>query len=118
LTVDSTIILTMLPPNASPTKRFDIAGTKTSACAAASVAVKTGPLVRGNRKLTVTPPGAYAFGGLLILTSWLLLIAAILIFLVGTEIRVRIEDGLLALQFGEDFTAYKRKVPAYIPWLR
>ena len=54
----------------------------------------------------------------LILTPWPLFVAAILIFLVGTEIRVRIEDGLLASQFGEDFTAYKHKVPAYIPWLR
>ena len=54
----------------------------------------------------------------LILTPWLLFLAAILIFLVGTEIRVRIEDGLLASQFGEDFTAYKHKVRAYIPWLR
>src|SRR3954467_7944583 len=31
----------------------------------------------------------------LILTPWPLLVAAILIFLAGTEIRVRIEDGLL-----------------------
>ena len=54
----------------------------------------------------------------LILTPWPLFVAAILIFLVGTEIRVRIEDGLLASQFGEDFTAYKHKVPAYIPSLR
>jgi protein-S-isoprenylcysteine O-methyltransferase Ste14 len=54
----------------------------------------------------------------LILTPFVLFLPAVSIFLVGTEIRVRIEDALLASQFGEQFTEYKRKVPAYIPWLR
>jgi protein-S-isoprenylcysteine O-methyltransferase Ste14 len=54
----------------------------------------------------------------LIVAPWPLFLLAIFIFLIGTEIRVRIEDGLLASQFGEEFAAYKRKVPAYIPWLR
>ena len=54
----------------------------------------------------------------LLLTPWQLFLPAICIFLIGTEIRVRIEDALLASHFGEQFTAYKRKVPAYIPWLR
>jgi protein-S-isoprenylcysteine O-methyltransferase Ste14 len=54
----------------------------------------------------------------LIVAPWYLLLPAVFIFLIGTEIRVRIEDGLLASQFGEEFTMYKRKVPAYIPWLR
>jgi len=50
--------------------------------------------------------------------SWPLFGCAIVIFLAGTEIRVRIEDGLLASHFGEDFQAYRREVPAYIPLLR
>jgi protein-S-isoprenylcysteine O-methyltransferase Ste14 len=54
----------------------------------------------------------------LLLTPFVLFLPAVSIFLVGTEIRVRIEDALLASQFGEQFTEYKRKVPAYIPWLR
>ena len=54
----------------------------------------------------------------LLLTPWQLFLPAICIFLIGTEIRVRIEDALLASHFGQQFTAYKRKVPAYIPWLR
>jgi protein-S-isoprenylcysteine O-methyltransferase Ste14 len=54
----------------------------------------------------------------LILTPFVLFVPAVCIFLVGTEIRVRIEDALLAAHFGEHFTEYKRKVPAYIPWLR
>ena len=54
----------------------------------------------------------------LMLTPLVVFLPALFIFLVGTEIRVRIEDGLLAAQFGDKFTGYKRKVPAYIPWLR
>jgi len=51
-------------------------------------------------------------------SSWPQLLAALVIFLVGTEIRVRAEDGLLAGRFGESFTAYRSRVRAYIPFLR
>jgi len=51
------------------------------------------------------------------LSSWPLLLPALALFLIGTEIRVRVEDSLLAAQFGDDFAAYKRAIPAYIPWL-
>jgi protein-S-isoprenylcysteine O-methyltransferase Ste14 len=54
--------------------------------------------------------------GLIITPLWLLLIA-IIVFLIGTEIRVRLEDGLLAFRFGTKFAEYKRTVPAYIPFL-
>ena len=43
------------------------------------------------------------------------LIVAIPIFLVGTTIRTRIEDGLLEAQFGDDFLSYARSTPALIP---
>lgn len=46
------------------------------------------------------------------------LAVAIVFFVIGTEIRVRIEDGLLASRFGEAFEAYRRRVPAYIPFVR
>jgi len=36
----------------------------------------------------------------------------------GTEIRVRIEDGLLKRQFGDRFVAWQRAVPAYLPFVR
>jgi protein-S-isoprenylcysteine O-methyltransferase Ste14 len=39
------------------------------------------------------------------------------LFVIGTEIRVRIEDALLASRFGDAFGAYRRRVPAYIPFL-
>jgi protein-S-isoprenylcysteine O-methyltransferase Ste14 len=54
----------------------------------------------------------------LVLAPWPLFLSALFIFLVGTEIRIRVEDGLLASHFGEEFAAYKREVRAYIPWLR
>jgi protein-S-isoprenylcysteine O-methyltransferase Ste14 len=37
---------------------------------------------------------------------------------IGTEVRVRIEDGLLASRFGKQFEDYRRNVAAYIPLVR
>jgi len=51
-------------------------------------------------------------------TPLLTLLVATLIFIVGMEIRVRVEDRLLAARFGEQFLAYRRSVPAYLPFLR
>ena len=42
----------------------------------------------------------------------------LLVFLAGTEIRVRVEDRLLAERFGEEFRRYRQRTPAYIPFLR
>jgi protein-S-isoprenylcysteine O-methyltransferase Ste14 len=47
-----------------------------------------------------------------------LILLATLPALIGTEIRVRIEDGLLASRFGTRFDDYRRNVPAYIPFIR
>jgi protein-S-isoprenylcysteine O-methyltransferase Ste14 len=43
---------------------------------------------------------------------------AIVLALVGTEIRVRVEDGLLRERFGPKFTEWQKRVPAYLPFLR
>lgn len=43
---------------------------------------------------------------------------ALVVFLIGTEIRVRTEDQLLATRFGDKFQEYKKSVPAYIPLVR
>ncbi len=40
------------------------------------------------------------------------------LFIVGTEIRVHAEDGLLASRFGESFERYRKSVSAYIPFVR
>jgi protein-S-isoprenylcysteine O-methyltransferase Ste14 len=47
-----------------------------------------------------------------------MLLVAVFVFIIGTEIRVRIEDGLLALRFGAEFRQYQQSVPAYIPFPR
>ena len=53
-----------------------------------------------------------------VVTPLPLFIAAIVLFFVGTEIRVRTEEKLLASQFGEKFHQYQQSVPAYIPFLK
>jgi protein-S-isoprenylcysteine O-methyltransferase Ste14 len=51
-------------------------------------------------------------------TWWPVLVAALALFLAGTEIRVRAEDGLLEARFRESFSAYRSRVPAYLPFIR
>ncbi|HEY4052767.1 MAG TPA: isoprenylcysteine carboxylmethyltransferase family protein [Terriglobales bacterium] len=52
-----------------------------------------------------------------IIAGWKLSVIALLLFIIGTEIRVRLEERLLASHFGKEFEAYKHSVPAYIPFL-
>jgi protein-S-isoprenylcysteine O-methyltransferase Ste14 len=56
--------------------------------------------------------------GLLLATPLLLLLPSILLLALGTEIRVRIEDRLLTSRFGDQFRDYRRRVSAYIPYLK
>jgi protein-S-isoprenylcysteine O-methyltransferase Ste14 len=51
-------------------------------------------------------------------TWWPMFIAGMIVFMTGTEIRVRAEERLLAARFQESFTAYRSRVPAYIPFIR
>jgi protein-S-isoprenylcysteine O-methyltransferase Ste14 len=51
-------------------------------------------------------------------TRWPWIVLAFGLFIAGTEIRVRTEDRLLASRFGDQFTAYRRHVSAYIPFVR
>ena len=53
-----------------------------------------------------------------LLTPALLLLISTLVFVAGTEVRVRIEDGLLESWFREDFRRYRQSVSAYIPFVR
>ncbi len=52
------------------------------------------------------------------LTWWPMWIASAVFFIVGTEIRVRAEESLLAARFGEQFAMYRKRVAAYIPLIR
>ncbi|HVW83482.1 MAG TPA: isoprenylcysteine carboxylmethyltransferase family protein [Bryobacteraceae bacterium] len=40
------------------------------------------------------------------------------LFVIGTEIRIRVEDNLLSERFGEQFRAWQKSVPAYLPFVR
>jgi protein-S-isoprenylcysteine O-methyltransferase Ste14 len=51
-------------------------------------------------------------------TWWPMAIASLVFFLLGTEVRVRAEDRLLAARFGSEFTAYRKSTRAFIPYLR
>lgn len=53
----------------------------------------------------------------LAVSHWIGLVIAIVIFVIGTFIRVRSEERLLREMFGPEFDAYARKVPAVIPFL-
>ena len=57
-------------------------------------------------------------GTLLIFTPWPWTAVSLALFAVGTEVRVRAEDRLLESRFGEAFREYRRKVPAYLPFVR
>jgi protein-S-isoprenylcysteine O-methyltransferase Ste14 len=80
-------------------------------------------LVRSGPYAVVRHP---IYASLLVLTlatgllraPWPWLVAALAVFVVGTEIRVRTEDRLLASRFGAEFAEYEKKVPAYVPFVR
>ena len=51
----------------------------------------------------------------LAVSHWIPLLCAIVLFAIGTYIRIRIEERLLREAFGSRFEEYARKVPALIP---
>jgi len=50
-------------------------------------------------------------------SHWIGLAIAVVVFAMGTAIRVRSEEKLLREAFGAEFEAYARRVPAVIPFL-
>lgn len=59
----------------------------------------------------------FLFGLAVTLGHWIQLIVAVPVFLVGTAIRTRLEDGLLEQSFGDAFRSYRSSTPALIPKL-
>jgi protein-S-isoprenylcysteine O-methyltransferase Ste14 len=55
--------------------------------------------------------------GFMAASPWLFT-GATLVFLAGTEIRIRVEDRLLATRFEDQFEQYRRSTRAYLPLLR
>lgn len=55
---------------------------------------------------------------IVLLTPWKRALVSLALFVIGTEIRVRSEDRLLASRFGKEFAEYRKRVAAYIPFVR
>jgi protein-S-isoprenylcysteine O-methyltransferase Ste14 len=53
----------------------------------------------------------------LVISHWLALIAAIVIYVIGTVIRIRSEERLLREALGPEYESYARSAPALIPGL-
>jgi protein-S-isoprenylcysteine O-methyltransferase Ste14 len=53
----------------------------------------------------------------LVFSRWWTLLAAVIFFLVGNQIRIRTEEKLLRETFGAQFDDYARRVPAFFPRL-
>jgi protein-S-isoprenylcysteine O-methyltransferase Ste14 len=54
----------------------------------------------------------------LLLAQWPAFAAGIVLYVAGTEIRVRSEENLLRSRFGEEFDVWARQARAYIPFVR
>lgn len=54
----------------------------------------------------------------LVTAQWPSMVAAVVLYIVGTEIRIRAEESILAHRFGKAFEEYRRRVPAYLPFVR
>ncbi len=54
----------------------------------------------------------------LLITQTKGLLIALVIYLIGTEIRVYAEDGILRQRFGAEFDNYAHRVKAYLPFVR
>jgi protein-S-isoprenylcysteine O-methyltransferase Ste14 len=86
----------------------------------------TARLVEGH-KLATSGPYAYVrhpiYSGMLgmlvatglAISHWAALLASLVVFFVGTIIRVRSEEKLLREAFGDEFEDYAQRVPAIVP---
>lgn len=73
-----------------------------------------GPYARVRHPIYTGMLGMLVATGLAV-SHWIVLLAAIVVFAIGTWIRVRIEERLLRETFGPQFDEYARRVPAVIP---
>ncbi len=86
-------------------------------------------LIEGHKLVTsgvyqiVRHPIYTAMLGMLLATGlayshWIVLIAALMVFLIGTKIRTNIEERLLTDAFGQEFEEWKARVPGLIPFVK
>jgi len=50
-------------------------------------------------------------------SHWVALMAAVIVFYIGTKIRTNIEERLLGDAFGQEFKDWKSKIPGLIPFI-
>jgi protein-S-isoprenylcysteine O-methyltransferase Ste14 len=79
--------------------------------------VKTGPYAIVRHPIYSSLLGML-LSTLCLATGWQCAVVSLAVFVAGTEIRVHTEDRLLASRFGGQFAEYRRKVPAYVPFVR
>ncbi len=54
-------------------------------------------------------------GSILLISQWWAGALAVIAYVAGTEIRIAVEDRILAAHFGEEFARYKRQTAAWLP---
>jgi protein-S-isoprenylcysteine O-methyltransferase Ste14 len=78
-------------------------------------------ITEGPYRLVRNPIYTGMFGMLLAtglaVSHWLGLLIAIIVYAVGTVVRVRSEEKLLRGAFGAEFDSYARRVPAVVPFV-
>ncbi len=74
----------------------------------------TGPYARVRHPIYTGMLGMLLATGLA-MSSWKSLIVALIVFLIGTMIRIRSEESLLREAFGAEFENYARRVSAIMP---
>ncbi|HEX3748460.1 MAG TPA: isoprenylcysteine carboxylmethyltransferase family protein [Bryobacteraceae bacterium] len=78
--------------------------------------IRTGPY-RFMRHPIYTSMLAVLLGTGIPIAPWSLLVPALALFLLGTAIRVRVEEALLESRFGDEFRRYRQSVAALIPFV-
>ena len=53
----------------------------------------------------------------LAISHWMGLVMGVIVYVIGTAVRIHSEEKLLREMFGEQFEAYARAVPAVVPFL-
>jgi protein-S-isoprenylcysteine O-methyltransferase Ste14 len=78
--------------------------------------ISTGPYVIVRNPIYLAMLGILIAAGLAV-SRWQLFLAGLVVFLIGTTIRIRTEEKLLRETFGPKFDDYARRVPAFLPRL-
>lgn len=79
--------------------------------------IQTGPYQRLRHPIYTSMFGMLMASGAAY-TWWPLWVGGAVVFIAGTEIRVRAEERLLEQHFQDEFRAYRSRVPAYLPFVR